>query len=71
MKPYISFCAVASNIYHSSVDGQGAMVMAKDTRKLQVKECQTYSDFFERFNKGLKNEWETLCGRIEQYLTPF
>jgi hypothetical protein len=29
-------CAVASYIYHSSIDGQGAMVMAKDTRKLQV-----------------------------------
>jgi len=29
------------------------MVMAKDTRKLQVTKCPTYSDFFERFNKGL------------------
>jgi hypothetical protein len=28
------FRAATSNIYHSLVDGQGAMVMAKDTRKL-------------------------------------
>jgi hypothetical protein len=47
------FRAAASNIYHSSIDGQGAMVMAKDTRKLQVTCCPTYSDFFERFCKGL------------------
>jgi ribosomal protein S10 len=47
------FHAAASNIFHLSVDGQGAMVMAKDTRKLQVTECPTYADFFERFNKGL------------------
>jgi hypothetical protein len=47
------FRAAASNIYHSSIDGQGAMVMAKETRKLQVTECPTYSDFFERFCKGM------------------
>jgi hypothetical protein len=47
------FRAAASNIYHSSADGQGAMVMAKDTRKLQVTKCPTYSDFFEHFNRGL------------------
>ncbi len=41
------FRAADSNIYHSSVDGQGAMVMAKDTRKLQVTKCPTYSDYFE------------------------
>jgi hypothetical protein len=29
------------------------MVMAKDTKKLQVTKCPTYSDFFERFNKAL------------------
>jgi hypothetical protein len=47
------FRAAASNIFHSSIQGQGAMVMAKDTRKLQVTTCPTYSDFFERFNRGL------------------
>jgi len=29
------------------------MVMAKDTRKLQVTQCPTYSDFFECFCKGM------------------
>jgi hypothetical protein len=47
------FHSAASNIFHSSVEGQGAMVMAKDTRKLQVTTCPTYSDFFECFWKGL------------------
>ena len=47
------FRAAASNIYNSSVKGQGAMVMAKDTKKLQVTKCPTYSDFFDCFNKGL------------------
>jgi hypothetical protein len=50
------FRAAASNIYHSSADGQGAMVMAKDRRKLQVTKCPTYSDFFERFNRGLHKQ---------------
>ncbi len=27
--------------------------MEKDTKKLQVTTCPTYSDFFERFNEGL------------------
>jgi len=47
------FRATASNIYHSSVKGKGAMVMAKDTKKKQVACCPTYSDFFEHFVKGL------------------
>ncbi len=47
------FRSAASNIYNSSLEGQGAMVMTKDTRKLQVTKCPTYSDFFERFIKGL------------------
>jgi hypothetical protein len=47
------FRAASSNIYDSSVLGQGALVMAKETRKLIVTQCPTYSDFFERFNKGL------------------
>jgi len=47
------FRAAASNIYHSSVVGQDSVVMAQDTHKLKVTDCPTYSDFFERFNKGL------------------
>jgi hypothetical protein len=47
------FRAAVSNIYNSSVEGQGAMVMAKDTRKLQVTKCPTYTAFFERFCHGL------------------
>jgi hypothetical protein len=47
------FRAAASNIYHSSVIGQDSVVMAQDTHKLKVTDCPTYSDFFERFNKGL------------------
>jgi len=47
------FRAVVSNIYHSSIEGQGATVMAKDTRKLQVTKCPTYTAFFERFCHGM------------------
>jgi hypothetical protein len=32
------------------------MVMVKDTKKLQVASCPTYSDFFERFCKGLHKQ---------------
>jgi hypothetical protein len=35
------FRSAASNVYHSSIDGQEAMVMAKETRKLQVTKCPT------------------------------
>ncbi len=47
------FRAATSNICHSLVEGQGAMVMAKDMRNLQVTSCPTYSDLFEHFDKGL------------------
>jgi len=47
------FRAASSNIYNSSLAGQGNVVMAQDTRKLRVTACPTHSDFFERFNKGL------------------
>jgi hypothetical protein len=50
------FRSAASNVYHSSIDGQGAMVMAKEAHKLQVPKCPTYSDFFEQFNKGLHKQ---------------
>ncbi len=50
------FRAVASNIYLSSVKGQGVMVMAKDTKKCQVTFYTTYSDFFEQFNHGLHKQ---------------
>jgi hypothetical protein len=38
------FRAAASSIYHSLVEGQGGIVMAKDTRKLHVTSCPAYSD---------------------------
>jgi len=47
------FRSEASNNYHSSVVGQDSVVMAQDTKKLKVTACPVYSDFFERFNKGL------------------
>jgi hypothetical protein len=42
-----------SNIYHASVQGLQATVMAKDTRKMTVTKCPTYGEFFERFVRGL------------------
>jgi hypothetical protein len=45
--------AALSNVYHASVEGQQATVMAKDTRKLVVTKCPTYGEFFERFMKGM------------------
>jgi len=45
--------AALSNVYHASVEGQQATVMAKDTRKLVVTKCPTYGEFFERFTKGM------------------
>jgi hypothetical protein len=42
-----------SNAYHASVEGQQAVVMAKDTRKLTVTKCPTYGEFFERFTRGM------------------
>lgn len=47
------FRAAASNIFHASVEGQGAMTMAKDTMKLMVTTCPTYGDYFERFMRGM------------------
>jgi hypothetical protein len=45
--------AAASNVYHPSVEGQGAMTLAKDMRKMMVTTCPTYGDFFERFVHGM------------------
>ena len=50
------FRAAASNIYNSSLEGQGAVTMAKDTKNLLVTKCPTYSYFFECFNKGLDKQ---------------
>ncbi len=47
------FRSAYSNVYHASVDGMGASVLAKDTRKLLVTKCPTYGEFFERFMRGL------------------
>lgn len=41
------------NVYHASAEGQQAMVMAKDMRRLVVTKCPTYGEFFERFVRGL------------------
>jgi len=46
------FRSAFSNVYHASVEGQNAMVMAKDTRKLMVTKCPTYGTWFERFMRG-------------------
>jgi len=47
------FRSAYSNVFHASVEGQGAMVMAKDVRKLTVTECPTYGDWFEHFMRGM------------------
>lgn len=47
------FQSAAFNVYLSSIDGQGDVVLEKETQKFQVTKCPIYSDFFERFNKGL------------------
>jgi hypothetical protein len=46
------FRSAFSNVYHASVQGQAAMVMAKDTRKLTVTKCPTYGLWFEKFMRG-------------------
>jgi hypothetical protein len=46
------FRSAFSNAYHASKEGLDAMVMAKDTRKLTVTKCPTYSQWFEKFMKG-------------------
>jgi hypothetical protein len=46
------FRSAFSNVYHASVQGQEAMVMTKDTRKLMVTKCPTYGLWFEKFMKG-------------------
>jgi hypothetical protein len=46
------FRSAFSNAYHASVEGQEAVVMAKDTRKLTVTKCPTYGTWFEKFMKG-------------------
>jgi hypothetical protein len=45
--------SATSNTFRFSVEGQGAMVMAKDVKMITVTKCPTYSDLFERFNQGL------------------
>lgn len=47
------FRSAFSNVYHASAEGQQAMVMAKDTRKMSVTKCPTYGEFFERFMRGM------------------
>jgi hypothetical protein len=81
------FRSCFSNIYQASIEGQQAMVMAKDTRKLVVTKHLTYVEFFERFVKGMhrrmgeivKPDWalsiavmkETCSHLEEEWLTPY
>jgi hypothetical protein len=46
------FRSAFSNAYHASAEGQEAMVMAKDTRKMTVTKCPTYGLWFEKFMRG-------------------
>jgi hypothetical protein len=46
------FWSAFSNAYHALFEGQHAVVMAKDTRKLTVTKCPTYGTWFETFMKG-------------------
>jgi hypothetical protein len=46
------FRSAFSNAYHASAQGQDAMVMAKDTRKMTVTKCPTYGLWFEKFMRG-------------------
>ncbi len=43
------FKSCFSIIYHATAEGQKAMVMAKDVRKLTITECPTDGEFFEWF----------------------
>jgi hypothetical protein len=46
------FRSAHSNAYHASVEGQDAMVMAKDTRKMTATRYPTYGTWFETFMRG-------------------
>jgi hypothetical protein len=46
------FRSAFSNVFHASIQGHDATVMAKDTRKLMVTKCPTYGVWFEKFMKG-------------------
>ncbi len=46
------FRSAFSNAYHASAEGQDAMVMAKDVRKMTVTKCPTYGLWFEKFMRG-------------------
>lgn len=65
-KTICKFQAAASNIFHSLVDSQGAIVMVKDTRKLQVTSCPTYSEFFELLIRVWIKGWVMLWNRTVQ-----
>jgi len=81
------FSSCFSNIYQASMEGQQAMVMAKDTRKLVVTKCPTYGEFFERFVKGMHKRMgeivkpdqalsiavmKEICAHLEEeWLTPY
>jgi hypothetical protein len=53
LKTIKKFRSALLNACLSSAEGQQAMVMAKGTQKLSIIKCPTYSEFFERFVRGL------------------
>jgi hypothetical protein len=56
------FCSAYSNVYHASIQGLNSVVMAKDTKKMMVTDCPTYSIWFEKFMKGCyKRMGEIVC----------
>jgi hypothetical protein len=48
------FCSAVSNIYHAFVEGQSAMVMVKDTKKIVVTEC---------LKPCLSSSYDSICRR--------
>jgi len=46
------FRSAFSNVYHASIQGHDATIMAKDTKKLMVTKCPTYGLWLEKFMKG-------------------
>jgi hypothetical protein len=63
-----TFRSAVSNIYHASVEGQGTVVIDKDTKKLVVTECLTYGFWFEPCMKGMHERMGVIV-RADRALT--
>ena len=50
------FRSAFSNCWNSSIEINNHSVMAKDTAKVHVTDCPTYTLWFERYMKGLHNQ---------------